>query len=98
MHNIFLWDEPALNGLSIAKKNAAIYSALKAYRIKNPVNIVSALLAIFILVLIPSALFAYYFSYTASVSWAAIVTLILNIRMAKNEAPNIKPYLAEVKK
>jgi len=98
MHNLFLWDEPALDGLSFGEKNVVIHSALKAYRAKNPINVVNAILMVFLTVLIPSALFAYYHFFTASVGWASVITLILNIRMAKKETPYLKPYLVDMSK
>ena len=93
MYHFKLYDDERLVSLNRKEKHRIVNKAIKTYRNENPVNWIKRL-SLFALVSFLPALIIYVFIGSSFVTgWLAISSFILAVKLARDETPNILPYL-----
>jgi len=88
-----LFENTKLAEFSVSEKNKIINIAIKQSRKDFPLNVKKRLLILGGVILAPTFIFSFIFSFNGAMLWMLLSTMLLNIKMASNETPVIEPYL-----
>lgn len=91
-----LYDDTRLQGLKHSKKVNIVNNAVRLYRKDYPLNLCKRLLSIFIVCCIPALILLFLVNGSLAIGWFSLSILILNIKFAGDESPQVKPYLDQV--
>ena len=91
-----LYDDTRLQGLKYSRKIKLVNDAVKLYRKDYPLNLTKRLLSIFIVCGIPALISLFMVSGGLAIGWFSLSILILNIKIAGDESPQVKPYLDQL--
>ena len=94
MFHFKLYDDPKLAEYSVSVKNKIVHTAIRLSRKDNPLKLVKRSTILFCTVLLPAFVIYYFFDFDAAVTWAAVLTMIVGIKLDSQETPTIEPYLA----
>ena len=97
MFYLKLYDDPEIKDYSASVENKIIHKAVKLSRREHPLNLKKRLAILFGFVFLPATALYYFFGFDVAVSWTAVLTMILGIKLDSLETPYIKPFLAEAK-
>ena len=91
-----LYDDKRLDGLKHGKKINIVNDAVKLYRKDHPLNLTNRLLAVLIVCFVPAFISFLLVGFGLAIGWFALSTMLLEMRAASIESPQIEPYLDQV--
>ena len=91
-----LYDDKRLAGLKHGKKINIVNDAVKLYRKDHPLNLTNRLLAVLIVCFVPAFISFLLVGFGLAIGWFALSTMLLEMRAASIESPQIEPYLDQV--
>ena len=91
-----LYDDVRLKGIKHSKKISIVNKAVKLYREKHPINLGKRLLLTFVVCLLPAIILYLFTGVNMTIGWFGLSIFVLNIKLASDETPEVKPYLEQV--
>jgi hypothetical protein len=96
MFHFKLYDDSRLKDLKHTQKISIVNKAVKLYRKNHPVNLWTRLLLLFSVCVFPPVAIYITSEINLIIGWIALSIFILNIKLASDESPQVKPYLDKV--